>query len=91
MKLFRTSALLALALAAVPVDGRADGAPERWLDLCAGPGGKAGLLEAIFNDSWASLNQHAPAFLEGSAHGRDAIIRSLALHIDESEGEVATR
>jgi len=38
------SQLLALALAAVPVE--ADG-PEQWLDLCAGPGGKAGLLAAL--------------------------------------------
>jgi 16S rRNA (cytosine967-C5)-methyltransferase len=34
------SQLVALALAAAPVDGR----DERWLDLCAGPGGKAALL-----------------------------------------------
>ncbi|MBC6461446.1 RsmB/NOP family class I SAM-dependent RNA methyltransferase [Actinomadura sp. HBU206391] len=37
------SQLVALALAAVPLDGR----DERWLDLCAGPGGKAGLLAAV--------------------------------------------
>ncbi|WP_338747809.1 RsmB/NOP family class I SAM-dependent RNA methyltransferase [Janibacter alittae] len=40
------SQLLALALAAAPVSGRGDGATEQWLDLCAGPGGKAGLLAA---------------------------------------------
>ena len=33
---------MALALAAAEVAVRAG--PERWLDLCAGPGGKAGLL-----------------------------------------------
>ena len=38
------SQLVALALAAADVPG--DG-PERWLDLCAGPGGKAGLLAAV--------------------------------------------
>jgi 16S rRNA (cytosine967-C5)-methyltransferase len=37
------SQLVALALAAVPVDGRDD----RWLDMCAGPGGKAALLGAL--------------------------------------------
>ncbi|GAA2578818.1 transcription antitermination factor NusB [Actinomadura fulvescens] len=37
------SQLVALALAAAPLDGR-DG---RWADLCAGPGGKAGLLSAV--------------------------------------------
>src|SRR5699024_6957534 len=38
------SQLLALALAATPIAAQDVGAPERWLDLCAGPGGKAGLL-----------------------------------------------
>ncbi|WP_433255511.1 RsmB/NOP family class I SAM-dependent RNA methyltransferase [Streptosporangium sp. CA-135522] len=37
------SQLVALALTRVPVVG----ADSRWLDLCAGPGGKAGLLDAI--------------------------------------------
>jgi 16S rRNA (cytosine967-C5)-methyltransferase len=37
------SQMVALALTRVPVEGR-DGT---WLDMCAGPGGKAGLLEAI--------------------------------------------
>ena len=37
------SQLVALALAAAPLDG-----PDRhWLDLCAGPGGKAALLAAV--------------------------------------------
>ncbi len=37
------SQLVALALARAAVDGRDD----RWLDLCAGPGGKAALLAAL--------------------------------------------
>ncbi|WP_440081936.1 RsmB/NOP family class I SAM-dependent RNA methyltransferase [Streptosporangium sp. LJ11] len=37
------SQLVALALTRVPVEG----SDSRWLDLCAGPGGKAGLLDAI--------------------------------------------
>jgi 16S rRNA (cytosine967-C5)-methyltransferase len=37
------SQLVALALAAAPLDGR----DARWLDLCAGPGGKAALLGAL--------------------------------------------
>jgi 16S rRNA (cytosine967-C5)-methyltransferase len=37
------SQLVALALAAAPLEGR----DEQWLDLCAGPGGKAGLLGAL--------------------------------------------
>ncbi len=46
------SQLVALALAAVPVE--AEG-PQRWLDLCAGPGGKAGLLAALALESGADL------------------------------------
>lgn len=38
------SQLVALALTRVPLDGDGD---EVWLDMCAGPGGKAGLLDAI--------------------------------------------
>ncbi len=41
------SQLVALALAQVPVDGGDDLARAPWLDLCAGPGGKAGLLGAL--------------------------------------------
>ncbi|MFD3761996.1 RsmB/NOP family class I SAM-dependent RNA methyltransferase [Streptomyces sp. NPDC058622] len=37
------SQLVAMALAAAPVEGR----DERWLDGCAGPGGKAALLAAL--------------------------------------------
>ncbi|GHJ48518.1 putative Fmu protein (SUN protein) [Catellatospora sp. TT07R-123] len=37
------SQLVAAALTDAPLDGR----DERWLDLCAGPGGKAGLLAAL--------------------------------------------
>jgi 16S rRNA (cytosine967-C5)-methyltransferase len=37
------SQLVALGLADAPVEGR----DERWLDLCAGPGGKAALLGAL--------------------------------------------
>jgi 16S rRNA (cytosine967-C5)-methyltransferase len=37
------SQLVTLALAAAPVDGR----DARWLDLCAGPGGKSALLGAV--------------------------------------------
>ncbi|HET8640303.1 MAG TPA: transcription antitermination factor NusB [Pseudonocardiaceae bacterium] len=38
------SQLVALAVAGAPLDGRDGG---RWLDLCAGPGGKAALLGAL--------------------------------------------
>jgi 16S rRNA (cytosine967-C5)-methyltransferase len=45
------SQLVALALAAAPVTGR----DERWLDMAAGPGGKAGLLGALARDRGARL------------------------------------
>lgn len=42
------SQLVALALAAADIEARAGDPPgERWLDLCAGPGGKAALLAAL--------------------------------------------
>lgn len=45
------SQLVALALAHVPLKGR----DEQWLDLCAGPGGKAALLGAIGDRCGARL------------------------------------
>ena len=45
------SQLCALALAAIPLAGR----DERWLDLCAGPGGKAALLAAVAAGRGAQL------------------------------------
>ncbi|GEL48909.1 rRNA cytosine-C5-methyltransferase [Cellulomonas hominis] len=45
------SQLVALALAAAPLDGP----DERWLDLCAGPGGKAALLAALAAERGARL------------------------------------
>ncbi len=52
------SQLVALALAAVPLAG-ADGP---WLDLCAGPGGKAALLGALAADARRGAGgQRAPA------------------------------
>ncbi len=45
------SQLCALALASAPLTGR----DERWLDLCAGPGGKAALLAALAAERGARL------------------------------------
>ncbi|MHB8961375.1 MAG: RsmB/NOP family class I SAM-dependent RNA methyltransferase [Candidatus Limnocylindrales bacterium] len=45
------SQLMALALASAPLDG-----PDRtWVDLCAGPGGKAALLQALADERGARL------------------------------------
>ncbi|GED08678.1 rRNA cytosine-C5-methyltransferase [Cellulosimicrobium cellulans] len=46
------SQLVALALAAAPLAGTDD---ARWLDLCAGPGGKAALLAALAAERGARL------------------------------------
>lgn len=45
------SQLVAIALADAPLDGR----DERWLDGCAGPGGKAALLGALAAQRGATL------------------------------------
>ncbi|GAB3205731.1 RsmB/NOP family class I SAM-dependent RNA methyltransferase [Marinactinospora thermotolerans] len=45
------SQLVALALTRVPVEG----ADTRWLDMCAGPGGKAGLLGGLAGQREARL------------------------------------
>ena len=52
------SQLVALALSRVTLDG----ADAHWLDLCAGPGGKAALLAALATQSGAELlaNERAP-------------------------------
>lgn len=43
--------------------------------------GKAGLLEAIFDESWSEVNSLIDDYVAGAAHGRDAIIRILGLMI----------
>ncbi len=44
-------------------------------------GGKAGLLEAIFNESWAGLNGIVDDYIADTTHGREAIIRLLSLMV----------
>jgi 16S rRNA (cytosine967-C5)-methyltransferase len=52
------SQLVALALADAPLEGR----DERWLDLCAGPGGKAALLASLAaqRGAWLLANERQP-------------------------------
>jgi len=45
-------------------------------------GGKAGLLEAIFNQSWSGLTANLQKEISDSTHGRDAMQRILSLMID---------
>lgn len=47
------SQLIAIALAAAQLESHASA--ERWLDLCAGPGGKAALLAALAGQTGATL------------------------------------
>jgi 16S rRNA (cytosine967-C5)-methyltransferase len=58
------SQLCALALADAPLDGPDD----RWLDLCAGPGGKAALLAALAAQRGAQLHAN-----ELRAHRADLV------------------
>lgn len=77
---------LALALAAVDVP---DGAPARWLDLCAGPGGKAGVLGALAVQQGADL-----VAVEVSPHRADLVrstLRALSAHADASGRSVEVR
>ena len=64
------SQLVAHALAEAPVEG----ADERWLDLCAGPGGKAALLAALAAGRGARLvaNEVLP-------HRAELVRRALGL------------
>jgi 16S rRNA (cytosine967-C5)-methyltransferase len=57
------SQLVARAMAAVDLGTGtgSDGTGERWLDLCAGPGGKAALLGALARQQGATLLANEPA------------------------------
>lgn len=44
-------------------------------------GGKSGLLDAIFNESWGGLNEVLHEKIEDSAHGREAILGVFSLMI----------
>jgi 16S rRNA (cytosine967-C5)-methyltransferase len=63
------SQLVALALAAAPLDGPDD----RWLDLCAGPGGKAALLGSL-----AVPRQAAVTAVEVAPHRVALVSRAVA-------------
>ncbi len=60
---------VALALAAAEVSGDP---PRRWLDLCAGPGGKSGVLGALAVDQGADL-----VAVEVSPHRADLVRQTL--------------
>lgn len=62
------SQLVAVALADAPLDGP----DRRWLDLCAGPGGKAALLAGLAGERGAGLVAN-----EVQPHRADLVRRSL--------------
>jgi 16S rRNA (cytosine967-C5)-methyltransferase len=61
------SQLVAEALAAAPLEG----SDTRWLDLCAGPGGKATLLGAVAADRGAAL-----LAVERQPHRAELVVRA---------------
>jgi 16S rRNA (cytosine967-C5)-methyltransferase len=63
------SQLVALALAGADLEGR----DERWLDLCAGPGGKAALLAALAAQRGAHLTAN-----ERQPHRAELVARATA-------------
>jgi 16S rRNA (cytosine967-C5)-methyltransferase len=74
------SQLVALALASAPIDGD----DTRWLDLCAGPGGKAALLAALAATRGARIVAN-----ELQPHRADLVRRSLGL--DSARGTTGAR
>ncbi|MFA1547541.1 RsmB/NOP family class I SAM-dependent RNA methyltransferase [Actinomadura chokoriensis] len=69
------SQMVALALAEAPLDGQ----DARWADLCAGPGGKAGLLSAIAAQRDARLlaadvQPHRAALVQRAVDGRTGVV-----------------
>jgi AcrR family transcriptional regulator len=45
-------------------------------------GGKSGLLEAVFNDSWGMLNDVVQRQVAEAKHGREAILRIMSMMIE---------
>jgi 16S rRNA (cytosine967-C5)-methyltransferase len=74
------SQLVALALANAVVEGR----DERWLDLCAGPGGKSALLAALAGPRGARLvaserRPHRAALVRSSLQGGDPTVLGVVV------------
>ncbi len=87
------SQLMALALTRAPLTGT----DTRWLDLCAGPGGKAALMAALAATRGASVTavevaEHRCALVERAVAGLPATVlhadgRSVGQHPALPEGE----
>ncbi|CAM5499795.1 Putative methyltransferase OS=Streptomyces glaucescens OX=1907 GN=SGLAU_05905 PE=3 SV=1 [Streptomyces glaucescens] len=73
------SQLVALALAGAPLDGP----DEKWLDACAGPGGKAALLAALAAERGATLlaserQTHRAGLVAKALHGNPGPYQVIA-------------
>ncbi|AVT31876.1 methyltransferase [Plantactinospora sp. BC1] len=79
------SQLVAAALTAAEVEGT----DERWLDLCAGPGGKSGLLGAIAAQRGASLT--AVEVAEHRARLVSQAVRGLPVTVLNVDGRTVGR
>ncbi len=77
------SQLVALALAGVELGANGEG--ERWLDLCAGPGGKAALLAARAAQRGASL-----VAVEISEHRSELVRQALGQNGNQDAVEIRT-
>ncbi|MFY1632521.1 transcription antitermination factor NusB [Solwaraspora sp. WMMB335] len=73
------SQLVTVALAAAPVS---EGSDARWLDLCAGPGGKAALLGALAAGRGAGVTaievaEHRARLVEQSVRGLPVTVHAM--------------
>lgn len=82
------SQLVALALSRAPVEGRdpstGSGHREKWLDLCAGPGGKAALLAGLAAGQAAGLvaaelRPHRAQLVARALAGADGALGTIAV------------
>ncbi len=81
------SQLVALAVAAAEVEREDGSGSEEWLDLCAGPGGKAGLLAGL-----ALLRGAGLVANEVSDHRAELVRHTLAPAIaDGGDGQITVR
>ncbi|PZM95386.1 MAG: methyltransferase, partial [Actinobacteria bacterium] len=79
------SQLVAAALVAAPLDGT----DRRWLDLCAGPGGKAGLLGALAAERGAEVT--AVEVAEHRARLVTEATAGLPVHVHCADGRAVGR
>jgi 16S rRNA (cytosine967-C5)-methyltransferase len=80
------SQLVAAALAGAPIEGR----DERWLDMCAGPGGKAALLAGLAVERGASLlaseiAPHRAGLVRKALRGYEGLVVDRGQGADDAE------